>query len=197
MKPWILGITGGVGCGKSTVLELLQQDYHAEVIQADLVARELMEPGQAIFRQVVGHFGQEILENGQINRPKLASVIFQDEEKRKLLNHLTHPSVKQEILRRITSSQSTFFVVEAALLLEDRYDLICDEIWYIYAEESVRIERLMASRGYTKKRCQDMIASQKPESEFRAACQETIDNSDSLEATQQQLRSLLAARFPS
>lgn len=190
-EPWILGITGGVGCGKSTVLEFLQQEYGAEVIQADLVARELMEPGQAVFSQVVRHFGEEILTDGRIDRPLLASLVFQDAEKRTLLNQLTHPAVKEEICRRIAESGSPFIVIEAALLLEDGYDRICHEIWYIRAEESVRIRRLMDSRGYTRERCLHMMASQMKEDEFRAACRETVDNSGPWEETRRQLETLL------
>lgn len=194
MKPWILGITGGVGCGKSTVLALLAREFGADVIQADLVARELMEPGQAVFSQVVRHFGEEILEQGRIDRPKLAAVIFRDTAQREVLNQLTHPAVKTEILRRIDESRKPFLVIEAALLLEDGYDRICDEIWYIHADRETRIRRLMQSRGYSRERCLDMIASQKSEEAFRAACRETIDNSGPLAMTRKQLNALLSEK---
>jgi dephospho-CoA kinase len=190
-NPKILGITGGVGCGKSTVLDFLEQEYQAQVIQADLVARQLMEPGQAVFQKVVERFGEDILTDGQINRPLLGQIVFQNEEKRILLNSLTHPAVKEEILRQIQESKAHLVVIEAALLLEDHYDAICDEIWYIYASEPVRMERLMASRGYTKERCLDMFRSQLPENRFRSQCQRVIDNNGDMEKTRKQIRDAL------
>jgi dephospho-CoA kinase len=190
-NPKILGITGGVGCGKSTVLDFLEQEYQAQVIQADLVARQLMEPGQAVFQKVVEQFGEDILTDGQINRPLLGQIVFQNEEKRILLNSLTHPAVKEEILRQIQESKAHLVVIEAALLLEDHYDAICDEIWYIYASEPVRMERLMASRGYTKERCLDMFRSQLSENRFRSQCQRVIDNNGDMEKTRKQIRDAL------
>jgi dephospho-CoA kinase len=194
-NPKILGITGGVGCGKSTVLDFLEQEYQAQVIQADLVARQLMEPGQAVFQKVVERFGEDILTDGQINRPLLGQIVFQNEEKRILLNSLTHPAVKEEILRQIQESKAHLVVIEAALLLEDHYDAICDEIWYIYASEPVRMERLMASRGYTKERCLDMFRSQLPENRFRSQCQRVIDNNGDMEKTRKQIRDALTDSF--
>lgn len=195
MKKKILGITGGVGSGKSAVLTILQQEYGAEVIQADVVAHELMEPGQDVYRQIVAAFGEEILQkDGQINRAALGRLVFGQAEKRRLLNSLTHPAVKQEILRRISDSQQHLLVIEAALLLEEHYDAICDEIWYVYADQETRFARLLHSRGYTRERTQAIMDSQLNETDWRTRCQATIDNSDSLEQTQTELDRLLRAR---
>lgn len=225
MKRWILGITGGVGCGKSAVLDILEKEYGAYVIQADLVAHELMEPGQTSYKSIVEHFGQEILlENGHIDRKALGTIVFSDNEKLALLNSLTHPAVKEEIRRRITerlfgavdhelmeemlafektdtsesksSEQTVFIVIEAALLLEDHYDEICDEIWYVYAEKEVRFERLAASRGYSREKSQAMMDNQMSEKELRRRCQAVIDNSGTLEDTKIALEALLKARSP-
>ena len=197
MKHWILGITGGVGCGKSTVLDILEKDYGAYVIQADIVAHELMQPGQTSYKAIVEHFGQEILDtDGYIDRKALGSIVFADEEKLALLNSLTHPAVKEEIRRRIIKSQNRFLVIEAALLLEDHYDEICDEIWYVYADKEVRFERLAASRGYSREKSQSMMDNQMSEEELRRRCQAVIDNSGTLEDTKNDLEALLKARSP-
>ena len=225
MKRWILGITGGVGCGKSAVLDILEKEYGAYVIQADLVAHELMEPGQTSYKSIVEHFGQEILlENGHIDRKALGTIVFSDNEKLALLNSLTHPAVKEEIRRRITErlfgavdhelmeemlafektvtseskslEQTVFIVIEAALLLEDHYDEICDEIWYVYAEKEVRFERLAASRGYSREKSRAMMDNQMSEEELRRRCQAVIDNSGTLEDTKIALDALLKARSP-
>lgn len=228
MRKMILGITGGVGCGKSAVLDILEKEYGACVIQADLVAHELMEPGQASYLAIVEHFGQEILaEDGRIDRRALGAIVFADEEKLALLNSLTHPAVKEEIRRRIaeqlftavdaevmekcfslgTSSEENevskeaipshdvFIVIEAALLLEDHYDEICDEIWYIYADREVRFQRLASSRGYSREKSQAMMDSQMSEGELRRRCQAVIDNSGSLEETKKQLHATLRCRM--
>jgi len=196
MKKWILGITGGVGCGKSTVLDMLENEYGAFVIQADIVAHELMTPGQASYQAIVEHFGQVILaEDGSIDRKALGAIVFSDEEKLTLLNSLTHPAVKEEIRRRI-SERRCFIVIEAALLLEDHYDEICDEIWYIYADKEVRFERLAASRGYTREKSQSMMDNQMSEEELRRRCQAVIDNSGTLEETKAALYIALQARSP-
>lgn len=205
MKRWILGITGGVGCGKSAVLDVLQQEYGAYVIQADIVAHELMEPGQASYIAIVEHFGREILaEDDRIDRKALGAIVFADEEKLALLNSLTHPAVKTEIRRRIAeqtacaeaAQQNILIVIEAALLLEDHYDEICDEIWYIYADREVRFERLAASRGYSREKSQSMMDNQMSESELRRRCQTVIDNSGTLESTKAQLQRTLQERSP-
>lgn len=195
MKKKILGITGGVGSGKSVVLTILQQDYDAAVIQADLVAHELTEPGQAAYGQIVAAFGKEILTpDGRIDRPALGRLVFAEEKKRRLLNRLTHPAVKREILRRIEESRRPLLVIEAALLLEERYDEICDEIWYVYADRETRFARLLDSRGYTRERAQAIMDSQLSESEWRSRCQATIDNTSSVKQLRGALSRLLSER---
>ncbi len=201
MKKQILGITGGIGSGKSEVLRILQEEYGAEVIKADIVAHELMEPGQEVYRQVIAAFGREILHpDGRIDRSLLGRLVFGREEKRQLLNRLTHPAVKQEILRRIADSRTAFLVIEAALLLEEHYEEICEEIWYVYADWETRFARLADSRGYTRKRAQAIMDRQLSEDDWRKRCQATVDNSGSLEQLRTELARLLqergfAARF--
>ena len=195
MKKRVLGITGGVGCGKSAVLSFLEKEYGAEAIQADRVAHTLMAPGQECSRRIQEAFGEGVLDGeGRIDRAALGALVFGDEEKRRLLNRLTHPAVKQESRRRIAASPKPLVVVEAALLLEDRYDEICDEIWYIHAGRDARFARLSESRGYTRERTQAMMDSQMGEEELRRRCQATVDNSGAWEATRRQLEELLEAR---
>lgn len=195
MKKRILGITGGVGSGKSAVLGILEREYGAAVIQADLVAHELMEPGQTCYKEIVAAFGRTIVgQDGRIDRLSLGQLVFGDEKARQRLNEMTHPAVKQEIRRRMDESAVSLVVVEAALLLEDRYDEICDEIWYVYADQETRFARLAESRGYTRKRSQTIMDSQMGETELRRRCQATIDNSKDLEQTRVQLAELLRQR---
>lgn len=159
------------------------------------MAHELMEPGQESYRRIVDKFGEEILsEDGQINRKAPGTLVFSDKEKRQLLNSLTHPAVKAEIRQRITDSENSFIVIEAALLLEDHYDEICDEIWYICADREVRFARLAESRGYTREKSQAMMDSQMSEEELRRRCQAVVDNSGTPEETAETLAELLRSR---
>ena len=177
----IIGITGGVGSGKSQVLSYLENEYHAVVCQADQVAWKLQEPGQECYTQIVRCFGENILnEDSTINRGELGQIVFADKDKLNVLNRIMHPAVKEYILKWVQSEQAAktaYFIIEAALLLEENYNQICDEMWYIYCDENIRRERLRSSRGYSDEKISAMIASQLSEQIFRKECHVVIDNS--------------------
>ena len=118
----VVGITGGVGSGKSVVMNILKEKYGAEIILADLVAHDLMEPGQKNYLDIVEAFGEKVLAKDKtIDRPALAKLVFGDQEKLSRLNAITHPNVKKEIFQRIQrikeKGEASFIAVEAALLL--------------------------------------------------------------------------------
>jgi len=195
----IIGITGGVGAGKSEVLSFLEEEYGALVIQADRVGHRLMEPGTEVYRAILEKFGREVLqEDGQVNRSTLGQIIFADAEKREALNAIVHPAVKGWIRREISREEKAgklrLLFIEAALLIEDHYEELCHEFWYIYAAPKVRRERLKASRGYTDEKITAIFDSQQPEEVFRAHCQVVIDNSGSKEETRAQIRTELKGR---
>lgn len=191
----VIGITGGVGTGKSEVLKYLEGKHGAVICQADLVARNLEKKNTICYRQIVEHFGDGILqENGRLDREKLAKVVFSDEEERKTLNAIVHPAVKKRILALIKEQEkkgTELFVLEAALLLEDHYDEVCDETWYIYAEDSVRRKRLKLSRGYGDERIDGIFRSQKTRDEFLNKCDRAVDNSRSFDDTCAQLEDIM------
>ena len=189
----VLGITGGVGAGKSTVLAYLKEKYHAEVLPLDEAAHRLMEPGERCYDKIVAAFGRNILApDGTIDRRKLYQKAFVSEEQVKRLNGIVHPQVKEYVKGWIAKKQAEgsapFLVLEAALLLDDHYETICDEIWYIFVNDAVRAQRLASSRGYTAEKTAQILKNQKSEEQFRAACQFTVDNSsDFLENTYEQI----------
>ncbi len=183
----VLGITGGVGAGKSTILTYLKERYGAAVILCDDVARELQQKGGACFAPLcsllTGITSRSYIGNdGEIDRKVLAEVLFEEPSIRVKINALIHPAVKKEVKRRIHIEREKacvpFIVVEAALLLEDHYDEICDEIWYIHADEEVREKRLIASRGYSAEKIHSILKSQLSDEAFRMGTALTIDNSD-------------------
>ena len=192
----IIGITGGVGSGKSEILNILEQDYHAKIIQSDHVAHELMVPGAKSYDAIVEAFGREILNKDQtINRPALGEIVFHDKEKLSLLNSITHKNVDEEILSRIERFKQEepegLLVIESALLVGAGYEKKFEQLWYIYTKEEVRYERLKASRGYSDEKITQMISKQQSEEEFKKLASHVIDNSGDLEETKAQIIKIL------
>lgn len=189
----VLGITGGVGAGKSTVLQYLSAQYGARVIELDRAAHEQMRPGTDCCQQICEVFGKQILAaDGQIDRRQLAEIVFADQKKLRQLNAIVHPAVKQYIKAEIAAEEQAgeipFLVLEAALLLEDHYETICDEIWYVYVDDETRKQRLFLSRGYTAEKTEAVLRSQMSDQAFREACQFVIDNSsDNMQNTYRQI----------
>lgn len=181
---YIIGLTGGVGAGKSTVSRICEERFDMRVITTDDVAREQMKKGGVSYNEVVREFGTEILcEDGEIDRAKLAGVIFNDPQKRLRLNEITHPNVinytLDEIKREREIKRNEFVLIETAIIFEAGMDSVCDSVWYVYAPEYERRERLKRSRGYSDQKIDSIFLSQKSEEEFCALCDSTIVNSDS------------------
>jgi dephospho-CoA kinase len=187
----VIGVTGGVGAGKSTVLSCLQEKYHAVVIEADKVGHLVMEPGGTCYEPVLALFGEEIRNpDGSLDRRKIADRVFREEALLQKLNSLIHPAVRQWILARIEKERHSgcrFCVVEAALFLEERYGEFCQDVWYIYADREVRIQRLMQSRGYTRERAESIMRSQASDEMFEAGTDYKIMNNGDLRETYRQI----------
>lgn len=191
MEKKIIGVTGGVGAGKSRVLDILKTDFCAHIIQADEVAKRLMEPGKACYKKVVDFLGASILNpDGTINRPAMAAEIFGDEAKRLEVNRLTHPEVWREVREEAARAREGLVVVEAAILGEEFRDN-CREMWYVYTSRENRVRRLCENRGYSEEKSLGVMESQASEEEFRAFCDHVIDNNGSLEETRRQIHALL------
>ena len=188
----IIGITGGIGSGKTAVLNILHDEYGAFIMEADALAHRLMEPGQQSYNDIVAHFGDEILgDNKNIDRAKLSAIVFGDQDKLKLLNSITHPNVKKAILQSMEQQRTNgceLYVLEAALLIQDGYLDICDEMWFVYADLDKRIERLCSYRNFTEEKASKVIASQEPDSYYDRNCTKKIDNSGDLVKLKEQLR---------
>ena len=187
----IIGITGGVGAGKSTVLDHLEKQYNACVLQADKIGHLVMEPGGICYGQVIALFGKQIIKNDKtIDRKMVSDVVFAHEEMRQKLDDIINPAVKSYILDKIEEQKKagcTLMIVEAALLLEDHYDAFCDKVWYIHTDQEIRIERLMSSRGYTREKAENIIARQATEGFFREHADYIIQNNGDLDETWRQI----------
>ena len=187
----VIGVTGGVGAGKSEILNFIADNWNATVVEADEVGYLVMKPGKSCFAPIVELFGPGILqEDGTLDRTNIAEMVFEDKELLEKLNAIVHPAVKKYIrkaIKREAENETDFFIVEAALLIEDKYDEICDELWYIYADEETRTERLMKNRGYSEEKVKSIFANQLSEDEFSDHCDFEIDNSGDFEDTKEQI----------
>ncbi len=213
-----IGITGGVGAGKSAILSYLANKEKTKVMLADEIAHDLMEPGTTCYERIVERFqGEDIFfemaeadslpkekknlleevsaistkQGLPFDRKKLAEVIFSDAEKREAMNAIVHPAVKEFVRQQyafeLQKGELELLVLEAALLIEEEYDEICDELWYIYTSEANRRKRLVESRGYSKEKIDNIFKSQLSEEEFRKGTKVTIDNNGTLEETFHQI----------
>ena len=181
-RAFILGVTGGAGAGKSRILRYMKERYGAYLIVCDDVGAALQRKGEACYAPIEDLFGCDyLLEDGELNRKKIAMAVFDDPGLLKKLTEIVHPAVKQKVREEIEQHASyELIVVEAALLLDDHYDEICDEIWYIYASEEIRRQRLKSDRGYSDERIDEMFRTQRKEESFRALTDLTIDNSSDI-----------------
>ncbi len=188
----LIGITGGVGAGKTSVLNYIRQNYSCRIELADEVAHKVKEPGEECYNRLVELMGEDILcEDQTIDKGKMAAKIFADADLLEQVNECIHPAVKEYLLREIEQERNkgeiNFFFIEAALLIEAGYKEIVDEMWYIYASEEVRSLRLQKERGYTVEKITQIMDNQLEDEEFRAGCDFVIDNSNDLEDTYRQI----------
>lgn len=193
----LIGITGGVGAGKSQVLSYLASRCRCRILLADEVGNEVKLPGQPCYEQLVELLGKDVLaEDGTIDRGRMAEKIFADAGLLSQVNGIIHPAVRVYILQEVEKERSLgnvdFFFLEAALLIEEGYDRVVDELWYIYADEEVRRGRLKESRGYSDAKIDRIFRSQLSEEEFRSHCQRVIENNGDLQETCRQIDDMLA-----
>ena len=197
-KLLFIGITGGIGAGKSEILSYIRKHYKCEIYLADEVAHEVNRPGTECYRALVDLLGKEIIDpDGQIDKARMAEKIFADASLLEKVNQLIHPAVKVYLLEHLEKARAAgeveLFFVEAALLIECGYGELVDEMWYIYADEQVRRERLKKARGYSEEKIENIMAKQLPEQKFRENCDFVIDNSGELADSYRQIDRKLEA----
>ena len=205
----LIGVTGGVGCGKSEVLRYIETNYNCRIEFSDEIARALEAPGGAIYESLIrlleqypadGGTGQKAaitLGDGRINNPEMARRIFSEPDLLQKVNDLVHPAVRKYIVdefkKESEAGRLDFFVIEAALLIECGYRELVDDMWYIYCDEEERRRRLRSSRGYSDEKIDNILRSQLSEEAFRSNVDVVIDNSGSIEDSCSQVDQVLAA----
>lgn len=200
----IIGVTGGVGSGKTELLHYIEKNYRCRILLADEASHEVVQKGGRIYEPLVALLGSSVLDSsGEINRKEMAARIFSQEELLGRVNALIHPAVREYILEAVAEEREKaaagaedavdYFFLEAALLIECGYRSVVDEMWYIYCDLAVRRERLKKSRGYSDGKIDSILSSQLTEAEFRSGSDVVIDNSGNLEDAYRQIREALAS----
>lgn len=184
------GITGGIGSGKSAVTDRLA-DKGIVVVDADLAARTVVEPGTPGLAAIVDRFGTGILQpDGRLDRATLRERIFADPEERRWLEQLTHPLIGEEIRRQLAAAQSAYVVLSSPLLLESSQHTWVDCIVVVDVPESVQVARTIARDGNSEDLVRRIMAAQLPRDERRARADIIVDNSQSLESLDERVAAL-------
>lgn len=190
----IIGLTGGVGTGKSTVLEYIKENYNIYPLLTDLVGHRLQNKGEINYNLLVNEFGDKILnEDKTINRKILRELCFSDIKVLERVNNLTSENIMKAILEEIEIVKNLFYdyiFIESAILFESGLDKLCDEIWFVYSEEEIRIERIMRNRNYTRQMCEELIKKQLSEDEFKEKSTHIIYNNNDFEETKKNINNL-------
>lgn len=191
----ILGLTGGIASGKTTVSNHFKS-LGIDVMDADLIAREVMKAGQPVVREIANEFGEKIvLPSGEINRERLGAIIFGSEGQREKLNNLVQDKIRAEIKNKkhdLLKNDPRLIVLDIPLLYEEKYENEVDEVMLIYVDEETQKERLMLRNSdLTEEEALNRIQSQMPLSEKREKANFIIDNNGSLKETIRQVNNWL------
>jgi len=191
----IIGITGGVGSGKSTITDILKEHYHAFLINTDQVAHVLMQKDMISYKLIVDDFSESILnQNGEIDRTLLGKIVYQDSDKLTRLNSYTHPYVMDYVYNLIQCKREQkleLVCIETALPIEAGLKDICDEIWYVCAPEAVRRERLKKDRNYSEQKINNIFMNQLSDEEYRRASTHILKNDCTRDKIMEQIEVLL------
>ncbi len=174
-RPYVVGLTGGIGSGKTTVTRLLA-GLGAEIIDADVISRELLEPGSDLLEAITGHFGPQLLRNGELDRARLRALVFADEGARLWLEQLLHPRIRAEVMQRIQRSQRSWLVVTAPLLLESGAYGFVDSVVVVDIPEALQVSRTVARDAVPEEQVRAIMALQLPRAERLKAAHHIIHN---------------------
>lgn len=185
----IIGLTGGIASGKSTVSAYLAE-LGAIIIDADKIAHEIMEKGKTAYWQVIEAFGREILaENGEIDRSRLGKIVFNNLEKKKILEEITHPQVIREMREKIEEyrAENKVIVLDVPLLFEAGLDSMVDETWVVYVDRETQLQRLIARDGLSYEEANKRIQAQMSLEKKRVLADFVINNKGNIEDLKRQV----------
>jgi dephospho-CoA kinase len=188
--PYIVGLTGGIGSGKSAASQWFEhQDIH--VVDADVVAREVVQPGQPALEKIAQHFGDWVLQaDGQLDRRALRDYIFQHPEARQQLEAITHPIIRQSILSQLQQAQSAYVILVSPLLFETGQDRMTHRNLLVDVSEATQLKRASQRDAQSTEQIQKIIATQMPRSEKLKRADDVVHNEGTLDELYQQLMRL-------
>lgn len=188
----LIGLTGGVGSGKSTVAGILG-DLGAAIVDADEASHAVYAPGTAGFEAVVREFGPDYVRDGRVDRARLGRLVFDDEDARRRLNAIVHPLVRDWMAQRTVEAAergAEVIVQDVPLLYENGLEDVFSSVVLVYTPEEVQLERLVEGRGISQERARAMIAAQMPIEEKRRRAHHVIDNTGTIEQTRHQVEEM-------
>ncbi|EST54720.1 dephospho-CoA kinase [Brevibacillus panacihumi W25] len=192
----ILGLTGGIATGKSTVTGMLRE-RGIPVIDADQIARDVVEPGKPAYEAIVAHFGREILlSDGQIDRKKLGEIVFSDETERQKLNAIVHPEVRRVMREEAEAAEkngASIVFMDIPLLFESKLQHMVDKVVVVYAPAHMQLARMMERDELQEEQAQKRLRAQFPIDQKKADADFLIDNSGSREEAERQVEEMLSA----
>ncbi len=180
-RKLIIGVTGGIGSGKTAATNEFER-LGITVIDADIVAREVVEPGQPALASIVEHFGDNILENDVLNRAKLRDIIFTDPAQKLALNKIMHPAIRDALVKQLESADSVYVLLSAPLLFENGLDKYTQRNLVVDVPEAVQMQRASMRDGVEQQQIRAIIAAQMPRDERLARADDVIVNTGSLDA---------------
>ena len=196
MTMYTIGLTGGIGTGKSEVLSILR-DLGASTVQADLLAHEIYSPGKPAWQDIIHTFGSEILTaEQQINRKKLGEIVFADKNKLSKLNQIVHPRIFEHLKELIEKQEMAgvrLLVIEAAVLIEAEWTEMVDSVWVVKASRSIIIDRLKGKTTLSEKQITQRINAQISDAKRQEKANEIITNNGDKSELRDQVRKLIIA----
>ncbi|MFW6015006.1 MAG: dephospho-CoA kinase [bacterium] len=192
----VIGLIGGIGTGKSYVADLLEHYFNAYIIKADDVGHKIIKKGTKSYKLIVDYFGLDILDNDkEINRTKLSEIVFKNSSKLKKLNTFTHPYIYEHIKKEITTLKNSYkyelIVLEVPLMLESGFNILADELWYVYTRLELRKKRLKLNRNFTDEKIENILSSQLNDEIYKKEADFIINNSYNKEYTLNQIENIL------
>ncbi|MBL4620840.1 MAG: dephospho-CoA kinase [Immundisolibacteraceae bacterium] len=185
--PFIIGLTGGIACGKTTASDFFNE-HGIEIVDADIVSREVVQPGEPALQEIVELFGPSILDgDGQLDRQQMRTLVFEDPAKRKQLEDILHPVIRSRLDRLLKNSQGPYVIFSVPLLIESGLQSRADRVLVIDVDPKTQLSRLTSRDGISHQQAQAMVDSQLPREQRNLAADDIIDNSTSVERFLDQL----------
>ncbi|MGR5520489.1 dephospho-CoA kinase [Vibrio sp. PNB22_4_2] len=174
---FVIGLTGGIASGKTTVANLFKQQFHIDIVDADIVAREVVEPGTSGLNAIISHFGDNIVHDDQtLNRAKLREKIFSNPEEKAWLNALLHPMIREKMMEDLEQVTSDYALLVVPLLFENKLDSLCDRVLVVDVEPETQIARTVKRDNVSEEQAKAILASQASRQQRLALADDVVKN---------------------